>query len=80
MGLHTDKTRCENLKFTEEKYPATVLQNSIITKLYILNPESTPKNLCETARFLLTILDISITIGLMLINNGGIMYETKRCN
>ena len=34
----------------------------------------------ETARFLLIILDISIIIGLMLKNNGGIRVETKRCN
>jgi len=44
------------------EYSATVLQNPIISKLYILKPELTPKILCETDRILLTILKILFTI------------------
>ncbi len=43
---------------TVAEYSATVLQNPIILKLHILNPELTPKILCETDRILLTILKI----------------------
>ena len=60
--------------------PPPFLQNPIISKLYILKPELTPKILCETDRILLTILKILFIIRKNAIYYGGIMIETKRYN
>ena len=80
MVKRKDNRIVEIITGTVAEYSATVLQNPIISKLYILKQELTPKILCETVRILLTILKIIFIIRKNAIYYGGIRIETKRYN